>query len=93
MKRPNLIKRALCHLMCPGFRANIPKDDEPGPWIACAIKTYSCGGRREIHTVYVDSGLIDAYYTARWLAWVLDMNTLPDFGVDWAVRRPTEEDK
>ena len=79
-------RRILCRWLCPRFEEDMPKDDEPGEWVACALLRTYCG-RSEISTVSV-TGLKNAYEIARWLALKLDFTAPSRYGVDWAVRRP-----
>jgi len=80
-------------LGCPNFWKDYPKENTPGPWVACAIR-FSPWHEREVARRFMPkAGLQDAYVKARKLAWFEDM-TMPkcggweEVGISWMVRRP-----
>ena len=78
----------------PGFFKYMPRKNEPGPWIAVAMKTSPFYGCREAAWRKHDS-LLRAYISARWLALKLDWaapHCDGELGVDWGVRRPLSSD-
>ena len=64
--------------------------NEPGPWVACALRTSTFGTRREIYSETVKGNALIAYCKARLLALRLDEETPyadGELGVAWAVRK------
>lgn len=76
--------------MCPQYREDMPKTDEPGPWVALAIVVALNGHRSERMIEYVEGGSRQAYRRARDLAMKVDLETPCDAecSVQWALRRP-----
>lgn len=82
------MKTLICILCCPNYFADMPREDKPGEWLACAIidSPFRNGGEVETRKV---SGLLNAYKTARWIALKADWRTLRNsdhYGIKWGVR-------
>jgi hypothetical protein len=91
-------RRLRCILLAPlarRFWDEFPSHDQPGPWVAEAIVT-GISYRHVRKSELVRGGMWDAYIRARDLAVDVDLNTPrhPDgeVGVEWGVRKPTEEE-
>jgi hypothetical protein len=79
--------------LCPKLFKHMPpaeKINDQGPWLACALRSNTFRGQREVYTKEVRGTLLKAYFVARILALKLDFNTPfadREIGVHWGVRK------
>ena len=85
-------------IFCPDFWKSFPVEDKEGPWVACALRTnlFNREGTEIYTRLMPDATLKEAYVVARKLALKLD-NRTPyadgELGINWAIRRPNENDR
>ena len=86
------IKEVLCRLFCPGYLERMPKEDEPGQYVAEAFTTTIRGYGRVVYSERAE-GLIAAYKLARWLGLKADWS-ISDCGgrrgIGYGVRKVME---